>query len=92
MGYRSAFGDHHILHRPSQTNAGSQSEAVKGGSATHSTTIGHYKEKIKIGLKMAMSDHGLAHDCLGTCDVGRGQGLTGSLGPCITLTQGPHES
>ncbi|MPD04866.1 hypothetical protein E2C01_100577 [Portunus trituberculatus] len=58
----------------------------------HSTTIGYYKEKIKTGLKMARSDYGLAHGCLGTCDAGRSQGLTGSLGPCITPTQGPHES
>ncbi|MPC45712.1 hypothetical protein E2C01_039418 [Portunus trituberculatus] len=50
---------------------------VPGGRQHNNTTIGHYKEKMKIGLKMARSDYGLAHGCLGACDTGRGQALTG---------------
>ncbi|MPC68132.1 hypothetical protein E2C01_062327 [Portunus trituberculatus] len=41
---------------------------------------------------MARSDYGLAHGCLGAYDTGRGLGLTGELGPCITPTWGPNES
>ncbi|MPC38903.1 hypothetical protein E2C01_032420 [Portunus trituberculatus] len=33
-------------------------------------------KKKKIGLKMARSDYGLAHGCLGACNKGRGQCLT----------------
>ncbi|MPC63716.1 hypothetical protein E2C01_057818 [Portunus trituberculatus] len=34
-------------------------------AATHSTTIEHYKEKIKIGLKMARSHYGFGAQLLG---------------------------
>ncbi|MPC60114.1 hypothetical protein E2C01_054151 [Portunus trituberculatus] len=61
-------------------------------SPTHSTTIDLYKEKIKIGLKMARSDYDLAHGCLGACDTGRGQGPSGSdwlAGPLHHTDPGP---
>ncbi|MPC81292.1 hypothetical protein E2C01_075899 [Portunus trituberculatus] len=57
--------------------------------ATHSTTIGHHKEKMKIGLKMARSDYVLAHGCLGACDTDRGQGSDWLAGPLHHTDPGP---